>query len=174
MPPDCFSSSAIAVVIGGRRDDGDIVKVLGGGPNHGRAADVDVLDQFLEFHAWLGGGLFESVEIDDDHVDRQDSVLGDGGAVCGILAAVQDSAVNFGMQCLDAAVEHFGEAGEFGDIFDGDAGVAQQLGGATGRDQFDAHARQLAREIGEAGFVGDAEKRAFDTGRHAVPRTERM
>src|SRR5579872_753606 len=36
------------LVVGGGRYDGDVVKILGGGADHGRAADVDVLDQFLE------------------------------------------------------------------------------------------------------------------------------
>ena len=115
-------------IVGRRRDDGDIVKILGGGADHGGSADVDVLDQLLERHAGLGGGFFEGVEIDHDHVDGLDAVLGDGGDVRGILAAMQDAAVHLGMQRLDPAVEHFREAGEFGDVFDRDAGVAQQLG----------------------------------------------
>jgi hypothetical protein len=69
------------------------------------------------------------------------------------------------MQRLDAAVEHFGEAGEFGNVFDGDAGVAQQLGGASGGDEFDAERGQLAGEIGQAGLVGDAEDGALDFGK---------
>ena len=48
------------------------------------------------------------------------------------------------MQRLDAAVEHFRKAGEFGDVFDGDAGIAQQLGRASGGDEFDAEAGELA------------------------------
>ena len=45
---------------------------------------------------------------------------------------MQDAAVNFRMQRFDAAVEHLGESGEVGDVFHGDAGVAQELGGASG------------------------------------------
>ncbi len=47
-------------------------------------------------------------------------------AVCAAnFAAMQDAAVHFGMQRLDASIEHFREASEFGDVFDGDAGIAQ-------------------------------------------------
>jgi hypothetical protein len=114
------------------------VKILGGGADHGWSADVDVLDQFFERDTGLGGSFFEGVEIHHDHVDRLDAMLGHGGGVRGILAAVQNAAVHLGMQRLDAAVEHFRETGEFGDIFDGDAGVAQKLGCASGGNEFDA------------------------------------
>ena len=35
-------------VIGGRDDDGDVLIILGGGADHGGAADIDVLDQLFE------------------------------------------------------------------------------------------------------------------------------
>ncbi len=149
------------------------MKILGGGANHGRSADVDVLDQLFERHAWLGCGFFEGIEIDHDHVDRLNAVLGDGSHVRRILAAMQDAAMDFGMQRLDASVEHFREAGEFGNVFDGDAGIAQQLGRASGGDEFDAEAGELAGEVDEAGLVGDAEDGALDVGTaagHVRPR----
>ena len=92
------------------------------------------------------------------------AVLGHGAAVCGIFAAVQDAAVHLGMQRLYAAVEHFRKAGEFGDVLDRDAGVAQQLGGATSGDEIDSECGELAREVGEAGLVGDTEDGALDLG----------
>src|ERR1017187_8471381 len=88
----------------------------------------------------------------------------------GIFAAVQDAAVDFGMKSLDAAVEHFGKPCEFGDVFDGDAGIAQQFGGASGGDEFDAKRGELAGEIEQSGLVGDTENGALDAGRHAEPR----
>ena len=75
---------------------------------------------------------------------------------------MQDAAVDFGMKGFNAAVEHFGESGEFGNVFDGDARVAQEFGGAAGRDEFDAERGEFAGEISEAGLVGDAEDGAFD------------
>src|SRR5580700_5953489 len=122
------------LVIGWGCDDGNVVKILGGGADHRWSTDVDVLNQLFERHARLGGGFFEGVEIDHDHVDRLDAMLGYGGGVRGILAAMQDASVNFGMQRLDATVEHFREAGEVGDVFDCYAGVAEELGGASGGD----------------------------------------
>ncbi len=151
-------------IVGRGSDDSNVVKILSGGADHGRSADVDVLDQLFKSHARFGGGFFEGIEIHDHHVDRLNAVLGDGSGVGGILAAVQNAPVNFGMQRLHAAVEHFGEASEVGDVFDGDEGIAKKLGRASGGDEFDAEAGKLAGEIDKAGLVGDAENGALDLG----------
>ena len=148
------------IVVGGRGHDGDIMKIFGGGADHRRTTDVDVLDQLFERHARLGCGFLEGVEIHDHHVDGSDAVLGHGGYVFRIIAAMQNAAMHFGMQRLDAAVEHFGEAGEFGNIFDCYAGVAEKFGGASGGDEFNAKSRELAREIDQSGLVGDTENGA--------------
>src|SRR6185437_5476412 len=62
-------------VVGDRCDDGHILKVFGGGAHHGRAADVDVLNDLGEGRAGLGGGLLKGVEVDHNHVDGLDAVL---------------------------------------------------------------------------------------------------
>ena len=151
-------------VIGRGRDHGNIVKILSSGANHRRSTNVDILDQFFKRHARLRGGLFKGVEIDHDHVDRQNSVLGNSGDVRRILAAMQNAAMHLGMQRLDPAIEHFRKSREFGDVFHGDAGIAQHLGRAPGGDEFDAEAGELAREIHEASLVGNAENGALDAG----------
>ena len=91
----------------------------------------------------------------------------DGGRVLGIFAAMKDSAVDLGVQRFHAAIEHLGEAGEIGDVFDRDPGIAQKLGGAASGDEFDSQGGELAGEVGQAGFIGDAENCALDAGRHA-------
>ncbi len=118
-------------VVGWGADDGNVFKVLGGGAEHRRAADVDVLDQFGGGDAGLGGGLLEGVQIDDDHVDGLDGVGLDGGGVLGVGTNVEDAAVDLGMQRLDAAVEHLREAGEVGDVAHREAGFAEHSGGAA-------------------------------------------
>ncbi len=75
--------------------------------------------------AGLERGLFEGVEVDHDHVDGLDVVLCDGGDVLGVGADVEDAAVDLGVEGLDAAVEHLGEAGEVGDVADVEAGFAE-------------------------------------------------
>lgn len=49
--------------------------VLGRAAEHGRAADVDVLDGVLEGAVRLRDGGFERVEVHDDEVDELDAVL---------------------------------------------------------------------------------------------------
>ena len=91
-------------------------------------------------------------------------------AVRRILSPVENSAVHLGMQRLHAPVEHLGEAGNLGDIFDRDPRIAQQLGCAAGRDQFDPHAGKFAGEISQARFVGNAQNGTLDFLRHLKPR----
>ena len=87
--------------------------------------------------------------------------------------AVQDASVNLGVQRLYPPVEHLGKAGQLGNVFHGDAGVAQQLRGAAGRDQFDAHAGEFAGKFHQSGLVRHAENGTlnFCMGRgHGRPR----
>ena len=85
-------------------------------------------------------------------------------AMLGVVAQEEQSAVDFGVQRLDPAVHHLGEAGDVGNIGDGEAGVAQGLGGAAGGDEFVAGLGEGLGEIDEAGFIGDGEEGAFGHG----------
>src|SRR5690606_24734622 len=67
-------------VIGRIDDDGHIGMVLGGGADHGRAADVDILDDVVIGRA-RGDGFLEGIEVDGDEVDGADFVLDHGGSV---------------------------------------------------------------------------------------------
>ena len=64
------------------------------------------------------------------------------------------------MQRLDAAVHHFGKSGQFADVDNRQAGIAQRLARAAGRDELDAEAGQRARKVDDAGFIGDGNERA--------------
>ena len=115
-----------------------------------------------EGDAGLGRSLLKRVEIDDHHIDGLDAVRGHSGFVLGVAANVEQAAVNPGVQRFDAAVEHLGEAGEFADVLDGEAGLAQGRGGAAGGDKFDAESGERAGKLHKAGLVGDAEQGAPD------------
>ena len=121
----------------------------------------------IKRHTGCGSSLAESVEIHHHHVDGCDAVLGYSGNVLRILAAMQDSAVDLGMQGLDSAVEHLGESGELGDVFDRHSGVAQQLGGTACGDQLDAEGGKFPSEIDHSSFVGYAENGAVNFGHEA-------
>ena len=73
-----------------------------------------------------------------------------------VVADVQNAAMHLGMQRLHSSVEHLGKAGQLGDVLHRDTGVAQQLCGASGGNQFHAQASELTREVDQPGFVGDA------------------
>ncbi len=79
-----------------------------------------------------------------------------------LAAAAEDAAVYFRMQGLDPAVHDFGKAGVLADFFRRDAGVAQQLVGAAGGEDFDALRGECAGEVGDASLVGDAQQSAAD------------
>ncbi len=147
-------------IIGDASDDGNVFKVLGCRADHGRPADIDVLDEVAEGNAGLSCGLFEGIEIYDDHVDGLDAVSGDGGLVFLISANVKEPTMNFGVKRFHTAVEHLGEAGKFADVLDGEAGVAQSLSRAAGGNQLNAKAGQGAGKVDQAGFVSNTQKSA--------------
>ena len=92
--------------------------------------------------------------------------------VPGRIAPGEYARVHLRMQGLDAAVEHFRKTRVIRDFGHREPGVLQQPGGAAGRDQADAQAREPARKIDDAGLVGNAEERLFDDGHQAVNREQ--
>ena len=78
------------------------------------------------------------------------------------IAARQDAAVDLRMQGLDAAIQHFRETRVIRHFGDGQAIVGQQLGGAAGGQELDAHGGQFAREFEHAGLVGNGDESLFD------------
>ena len=84
------------------------------------------------------------------------------GYVLGVVADVEDAAVDLGVEGLDAAVEHLGEAGEVADVADLEAGVAEGFGGSSGGDEFYTVRGEGAGEVDEAGLVGYGEQGTVD------------
>ena len=76
-----------------------------------------------------------------------------GGDVAFVVASCQQPAMNFWMQGLDPAVHHFRESGMLGDFLDGDAGIAERLGGTAGGQNLDAMIGEIGAHFGEARFV---------------------
>ncbi|MNZ95960.1 hypothetical protein D3C78_1151350 [compost metagenome] len=147
-------------VVAGVDHDGDVFVVLGRRADHGRAADVDVLDSGRQVTARLGDGGFERVQVDRDQIDRLDPVFGHDGVIG--TATAEDAAVDFRVQGLDPAVHHFSEAGVIGNFHRGNAIVLEQLEGAAGGQDLDAELLQLTGEFKDPGLVGDADQGAAD------------
>ena len=145
--------------------------VLGGAADHRRAADIDVFDAGGVIRAARNGRL-ERVEIDDEQVDLRDVVRQHRRLVLGIAAHRQQAAVHLGVQRLDPAIHHLGEAGEVGHLGDVEPFGDERFARAAGRDEGDAVRREAAREVDEARLVGDGEQRANDgtgVGGHGEP-----
>jgi hypothetical protein len=138
LPPALSSSSTPAYC--GVGQHAHVLPVLGGAAHHGGAADVDVLDRVFQRATGLGHGGFKRVEVDHQQVDGVDAVVLQRRHVLGHIAPRQQAAMHLGVQGLDAAVQHLGEAGDFGHLGHGQALVGQQLGGAAGGDELDAQA----------------------------------
>ena len=67
-----------------------------------------------------------------------------------LVADGQQSAMHFGVEGLDAAIHHFGEAGEVGDLAYRQPGIADQLVRAAGGDQFHAGGGKTSGKVGHA------------------------
>ena len=143
-------------------DDGDGLVVLGRRTDHGRAADVDVLHDVIEGGALLENGLFERIEVDDDHVYRLDLHLLDGLHVLGIVPAGEEPGMDVGMEGLHTPVQHLGESGHVGDLRHLHSAVVQELVGPAGGDYLHSHGSELFREIHYACLVRNADDCSLD------------
>ena len=68
------------LVVGRLDHHGHVGVVLGGGADHRRPADVDVLDAVVEGAAF-GDGRLERIEVHHQKIDRLDAVLFHRGGV---------------------------------------------------------------------------------------------
>ncbi len=109
----------------------------------------------------LRGGSFKGIEIYDDEIDRSDAMLSGLFLIVGVFAAIEQAAVDLGMEGLYAAAEHFGPACEVGDVAHGDTGFAKQLRGATGRKNLDAQSGEPLCELHDTRFIEHADERAL-------------
>ena len=128
------------------------------------ASDVDVLHDLLEGHALFQNGLLERIEVDDDHVDGLDALLGDGVHMLLDVPAGEDARMDLRMEGFDASLQHLRETRDLGDLDYRDPRLFQHLVGPTGGDDLHAHGRERLGEIGYAGLVRDADNCSVDLG----------
>ena len=149
-------------IIRNARHDGHVFKVLGRRTHHRRAADVDVLDQVAESHAWLCSRFLKRIQVHHHHIDRLDAMRGHGGLVLGVAANVEKPAVYPRVQRLHAAVQHLRKAGQIADVFDGQPRLAQRPRGSASGNQLYAMSGELPGEVDEARFIGHADERSMN------------
>jgi hypothetical protein len=88
----------------------------------------------------------------------------DGRQVLRQVATGQDAAMHLRVQGLDAAVEHFREAGVVADLGHGQPGIAQHFGGAAGGQKVDSLSGKALGEFENARLVGDGNQGLGDWG----------
>ena len=146
-------------VILGLDHHGDVGVVLGGGADHRRAADVDVLDAVVVSRA-LRDRRLERIEVDHQQVDRPDAVRGHRRRVLLVVADRQQPAVHLRVQRLHPAVHHLGKAGQLRDVHHLEPGILQRLGGAAGGDQLDRRGWTSPRAKSISPILSETESRA--------------
>ena len=111
-PSEARSSASTGCVVPGVDDDGRERVVLGGGADHGGAADVDVLDRLGGARVAACDRALEGVEVDAYEVDRLDFMLGGCAQVLVLVAQGEQAGVEAWVQRLYASIHHLRKAGE--------------------------------------------------------------
>ena len=150
--PPCRDGVQHARVVLRVRHDRDVGVVLRRRPDHGGAADVDVLDDGRVVRAGRQRRL-EGVEVDHQQVDRRDAVLVHRSRMLGLVPVGQQAAVHARMQGLHAPVHDLREPGQVRHVADVQAPLAQKPRRAAGGDELHAVLGQLAREVRDPRLV---------------------
>jgi hypothetical protein len=111
-----------ACIVGGLDHHRHRVVVLGRGADHGRAADIDILDRGGKIGA-ARDRLLERIEIGGQQVDRVDRVIGERPEMRLVLAHREQPAMDLRMQRFDPPIHHLRQAGDLGDIGHLDSGI---------------------------------------------------
>ena len=154
-----------ASVLAGIDDDADVVVVLGRGPHHGRAPDVDGLD---------GGLGHERVQVAHHQVDGLDALGGQVGQVLVLGPVGQDPPVDLGVQGLDPAPQHGRGAGDGLDLDVGYAPGGQGLRRPPAGDELPPQPHQTAGQALQPRLVVDGEKRPHGVAPWAASMKSRM
>ena len=128
-------------IVGCRSNHRHVLVILGRGADHRRAADIDVLDDLFEVRILARSHLFKFVQVHHDHIDGGNIMRGERCHVLRLRPHGEHAAGHSRMDRLHAAVEHFREARQFGDILHGQPGILQRARRSSGGDQFDSQSR---------------------------------
>ena len=145
----------------GNHRDGSVI--LGGGAEHGRTADVDLFNGFLQRHVRPGDGFFKRIQIHADQVDGLDAVFLRLADVLLIVAAVQQAAVHHRVQGLETAFKQFRFPGVIGNFNHRKPQALEESGGAAGGNQLYSKLVQALGKLLKAGFVGNGYQCALNS-----------
>ena len=149
-------------VLSGRGADDHGGVVLGGRTQHGRTANIDVLDAGLEVVA-LRHGVLESVEIQHHEVDHLDAVVLHVLLMLGVASHGEDSSVHLpittnddrhlGVQGLHSSVHHLRGSGVLRNIHHLHASVSHGLGSATRGENLDSVGLEELGKVDQSGLI---------------------
>ena len=97
-------------------DDGNEIIVLGSGTNQAWTADVNLLDCFVLQNVRASDGGGERVEVDDDKLERRNSVFFQRLHIARVITTSQNTRKNFRVQRFDSAIHHFWKLRIFGNV----------------------------------------------------------
>ncbi len=123
-------------------DHGHAFEVLRSRADHGRPADIDVLDDLFLGNSAAPGYFLERVEAHDHHVDGLDALLLQSQHVLVVLAVGQQTGMDVRVQRLHPAAEDLGETGDVANAGNGNVLVHEEFGGATRGDYLHAEVGQ--------------------------------
>ncbi len=147
-----FQAVYKAAVIAGIYDNRHIFVVFRRRTHHGGAADVDVFNGIGQRATGFGNGCRERIQVDGDQINWVDAVFSHDRAIQ--ITTAQNAAMNFGVQCLNAAIHHFWETGVISHFHGSNAVIAQQFEGATSGEDFDAKGSELTGKVNNASLIG--------------------
>ena len=123
-----------------------------------RSAHVDHLDRLVDRHEVGADSRGERADVDDNDVDRADSLGDQLVHLGGHVAASEDAGVDRGVECLDLATDEGRQAGDLGDGPDCDPVGRKVIAGAVRRDNLDVQREELAGQGRDPVAVGDRQQ----------------
>ena len=157
-----FNSFKNVIILLGIDDNSNVLVVLCCCTDHGRAADIDIFDSFSSGDIRLCNGFPERVQVDGYEVDACNAVFLHGLDMFRVVTDSKDAAVDHRMQCLDSAIHHFRETGNFRNRFYRNACICDCLHGSACGNDFHAEFMKSSCEIYNTCLIRYADKRSFD------------
>ena len=155
-------------VVGRVDDDEHAAKILGGGADERRSADVDLLDERVERRRRIRRRLDERIQVDDDDVDQAEAVPLEGGQIVGRSRRARMPPWSAGCSVFTRPSIISGKPVSADTLGDGRGRRRSARGGAAGRHELEAAGGEAAAQIDDSGLVGDAQQGSWHNRQSSV------
>ena len=157
-----LSSASTGGVVGGIDDDRDMIVVLGRGADHGRAADVDVLDAVAKSAPLRDGRLRRDRGSRPEDRSRAMPCAAIAAAWSALSRMASRPPCTAGCSVFTRPSIISGKPVSSPTSRHGKPGLAERLARAAGGDELDAVAGERAGKLNEPGLVGNGDEGAGD------------